>query len=946
MQSVTCSSFINYFLPFVKGIKHLLLPILCCVCSYLHAQTLVQDTVLARQYMNRAKDCIGRSHTDSAKLWHRQALDLYQKHNVTDRWYQSYRELAEKWVKEKQPFVALEYLTSVIREKKSVTRTMEESGKLMSLCMYSGFVCETETYDMEGAKENYEEAFQLFVNDLGENNIGTADWLYRSLGNIYTRLSDFDRAQKLLQRGIDYGKKVGKPEIGKYGDLAIALNAQGKYREALEAVQEGLAVPGMPANALITTQLSEAQVWLYLGDPQKALEATKKAPALIEQIPDGRNKYNYLGGYHTRLGDIKSALGNMESAIENYRKSVEFETLAWGAHSREVGKNHYAIGECYFRKNKLEEALQAYQQTLQSVLPDFQPQSLGDNPTANLFEKAENTIIQGLDGKARCFEALGDFDKALECYELIPLVEAKLLATHAFESSSLQAVEASRPRFDIGIGLAWDLYGKSNDAEYARRAFHLTEQARGILLMKTIAQAQADYKLADSVRRREYAFKIKLAWYEQQIPIESNVERLNLLDNERFLLVQEQNRFRAELAAKDPVYRNLSQNITFRTTSDVPRLLRPGQALINYYLTEKTAYIFLLDAKGALIWRKSDLPAHFRDSTIQRFIDYLANGQGEGDETSLAEDAWLKKNAFELYERLLAPVLSGVPAKPDALVIAPDDVLTFLPFDLLQYEESQAEWSDAKFPFLLRNYSISYAYSATVLQRQQANTREHSATTRIPYAGFAPTYKRNERDPQDTGRALNTISDVKELVEAAQKMFGGKVFVGDEANEPEFGNTAPTCRVLLLAMHGFANEEKPALSRLLFGNPQSSGEPDNVLYTDELQITYLPADLVVLNACYTGKGKLQHGEGVYSVTRALTSAGVPAALMSIWELNGASSSALMQMFFQNIKSGAPKDLALQQAKIEFLKNPANESMWHPSFWAGVLATGDTTALKF
>lgn len=936
----------SFFSPFVKKVSLLLLLLSCCVC--LQAQTFIQDSILAEQYVAKASFCIKRNQIDSAKLWHQQALDLFQKQNIAKRWYGSYRGLADTLVKNKQPFAALEYLAPVIRAKKSATRTEQESRGLMSLCTYSGFVCESVINDMEGAKENYEQAFQLFVNDLGEKDARTADWLYRALGNIYSRLGDFERAQNLLQRGIDYGKKIDKPEIGKYGDLAIALYEQGKHEEALKVVEEGLAVPNLPVNVTITTRLSEAAAWLSLGDTKKALEATEKVPPLIGQLTKESEINYYSGGYHNRLGDVESALGHLESAIENYRKAAEFEAAVSGPNSREVGKNYASVGDCYFRKKEFENALQAFQQTLQTVLPDFKPQNARENPSATLFEKAENTIIQGLEGKARCFEALGDFDKALECYELIPSAEAKLLATHAFEKSSQQAVEASRPRFDVGIGIARNLYEKTKNAEYARRAFQLTEQARGILLMKTIAQAQADYKLADSIRRREYAFKVKLAWYEQEISSESDAQRLKQLDNERFLLLQEQTRFRADLAEKDPVYSNLSKNIAFRAASEVPNLLRPGQVLINYYLTEKAekAYIFLLDAKGGIVWEKTNLPEHFRDSTIQRFIEYLANGEGDGDDASLAEDAWLKENAFTLYKLLLVPVLAIAPAQPDALVIAPDDVLAFLPFDLLQYEASQGEWSDAKFPLLLRKYSISYAYSATVLSRQQQGTREHSTLQRLPFAGFAPAYSGQERDPQNAQKILNSISGQQNLVQAVQKMLGGSIFLNESATEPEFERTAPTCRVLLLAMHGFADEEKPALSRLIFGNPKKEGDPDNVLYADELQVTYLPADLAVLNACYTGRGKLQRGEGVYSVTRALTSAGVSAALMSIWELNGASSSSLMQLFFQNIKNGMPKDLALQQAKIKFLANSANEPSWHPSNWAGVLATGDSSALKF
>ena len=87
---------------------------------------------------------------------------------------------------------------------------------------------------------------------------------------------------------------------------------------------------------------------------------------------------------------------------------------------------------------------------------------------------------------------MGQLEKALQCYELIPVVETKLRATYAYESSSLLALDESRHRFDEAISIAWQLYERSNgDRRYADRAFRLTEQARGMLLLQSLAQALA-----------------------------------------------------------------------------------------------------------------------------------------------------------------------------------------------------------------------------------------------------------------------------------------------------------------------------------------------------------------------------------------------------------------------------------------------------------------------
>ncbi|GAB4496157.1 MAG: tetratricopeptide repeat protein [Saprospiraceae bacterium] len=905
-----------------------------------------QDSLLAEQYVIQALDCIERDQNDSAKLWHKQALEIFQKGNFVSRWYTSHRTLAEKWVAKKQPFVALEYLAPVIWEKIQARRTKEESGKLMSLCSYSGYICEQKTNDLEGAVKYYEQTYQVFVNDLGENNEAFAKFLYHRLGNLYTRLGDYVRAENILKRGVEYGKKINKPEIGKYGDLAIILNDLGRHKEALEVIRQGLVLTNLPLNARITSHLSESVAWLGLGDVPKALEAIKDVPSLIEQLTDEEDKHNYSGGYYARLGDIHSALKNWSFAAEAYQQSIENER-ALGTHRREVGKAYRALADFYLHTDQPNKALEEYQHTLQSVLPEFRPLAADDNPPDSLLKKPENTIIEGLLGKAQCFIALNKPEKALECYERIPQVEAKLIATHAYESSSWLTLEESRRRLESAIHIAWRLYEQTGDMQYAHRAFRLTEQERGILLLKTLSQAQADYHLSDSIRNRENTLRVKKAWYEQQIAEEKTKSsdsrdslRLEKLSREHLDLIQEENRFLADLSAENPGYQKLLDEVRFLSVADIPAILRPKQAFVDYFLSEDIAFIYLITPNGELVWHRQNLPTHFRDSFIQPFVEYLARG---ADKTmSKARHSWFKQTSFELYKLLLAPVLTATQEKFDALIIVPDDVLAFLPFDILLQQKSQAAWHEL--PYLLHQYSVSYAYSATVLARQQTNMREHTAANRIPFAGFAPKYGDTDRDPQ-TDEELYPIAGMKSMVEKVKKLLGGEVFEED-ANEPTFAKIAPRCRVLLLAMHGFVHEKEPTLSRLLFGNPQKSGTPDNVLYTNELQITYLPADLVVLNACYSGFGKLQRGEGVYSVTRALTSAGVPATLMSIWKLHGASSPILIETFFKNIKKGLTKDEALQKAKIELLTNPNFDPVVHPFYWGGLLATGDMSALEF
>lgn len=62
----------------------------------------------------------------------------------------------------------------------------------------------------------------------------------------------------------------------------------------------------------------------------------------------------------------------------------------------------------------------------------------------------------------------------------------------------------------------------------------------------------------------------------------------------------------------------------------------------------------------------------------------------------------------------------------------------------------------------------------------------------------------------------------------------------------------------------------------------------------------LNAELVVLSACDTGRGRIS-GDGVIGLSRSLISAGVPSVLVSLWSVPDAPTAGLMIEFYQNIQ---------------------------------------------
>src|SRR5690606_35688753 len=166
--------------------------------------------------------------------------------------------------------------------------------------------------------------------------------------------------------------------------------------------------------------------------------------------------------------------------------------------------------------------------------------------------------------------------------------------------------------------------------------------------------------------------------------------------------------------------------------------------------------------------------------------------------------------------------------------------------------------------------------------------------------------------------------------------FDGNLYRGDQATKQDFLQRAADYKIYHFAMHALLDESDHRNSSLVFQN----GEHLRYHELDGLQFA---AELVVLSACNTGMGELENGEGLMSLSRALTYAGVRSSVYSLWEVPDEETADIMLSFYEHLKSGYSKVEALALAKRDFLAN--NPLKNHPFFWAGFVINGNTDSLS-
>lgn len=99
-------------------------------------------------------------------------------------------------------------------------------------------------------------------------------------------------------------------------------------------------------------------------------------------------------------------------------------------------------------------------------------------------------------------------------------------------------------------------------------------------------------------------------------------------------------------------------------------------------------------------------------------------------------------------------------------------------------------------------------------------------------------------------------------------------------------------------------------------------------------------ELVVLSACDTGRGTAVAAQGLWGLPLALQAAGVQAIVVSLWQVNDASTTLLMTRFYERLCAGDTKTEALRYAAWA-----VRDAYPHPRFWAPFIALGSNAPLR-
>jgi CHAT domain-containing protein len=179
--------------------------------------------------------------------------------------------------------------------------------------------------------------------------------------------------------------------------------------------------------------------------------------------------------------------------------------------------------------------------------------------------------------------------------------------------------------------------------------------------------------------------------------------------------------------------------------------------------------------------------------------------------------------------------------------------------------------------------------------------------------------------PGEPPEALPPLPGAEQEARAIAQLLQTQALIGPTATETAIVQRLPEAQWVHLATHGLLDD---AVSWGLPGAIALAPSPqdDGLLTAEEILKLPLKAELVVLSACDTGRGRIT-GDGVIGLSRSLLTAGARNVLVSLWAVPDTPTTALMTEFYRQITAGRGKAQALRQAILALKQQEPNPLAW-------------------
>ena len=828
--------------------------------------------------------------------------------------------------------------------------------------------------DFDRAIASFEKAVSILLarKDPPRKTLAAA---YMNMGNAYWSKGDCDQALEYYERALPLqvtvlGEKHAEVGASHY-NLALVHLQKGDYDASIESAGKALAIylAAFGERHAMVAQCYNAAGAAYLakGEPERALPLAESALRIQLSLPE-RNDRDTAIVYST-LADAYLARSSFARAIVFYQKALDTDRTALGERHPDVAEDYLNLGKFHAERGDLDAALRFYQKAILANDPHLdRPEAYLDPPLETAF--SEEFLLDALKGAASVLARrssarpgrLEDLEKAVTVYGHASRLIERTRTGYRAEGSKLALARKTAETYGDAIRAALDLQHATGDARHLETAFRFAEKSRAGILLDAVNEAEARQfaGIPGELLERERQLRVDLAsadrrFTEAQLDSDAKGDPGRSEARDRlFDLRREYEALLRRIEKQYPRYFDLKYRFATASAEEVQqRILDERTALVEFFVGRDRLFVFVVTKRGLT----SSSVA--KDASFEKAADELHGGLAEHD------FARYVRSARRLYETLLAPVEGDTAGKD--LIVVPDGPLSTIPFEALLTRDVGAAsgWGAAgSLPYLIRDRSVRYAYSATMLL---SGLRREKAPRERDYVAFAPVFPEGlpasggggapppsnpAARPTSSGMGARgylpasrgEVTDVLGLFRERYGLFDrwfssrSRVYLEGEATEEKLKHAGlERYRYVHLATHGVIDEKHPRRSGLLLMEHKGSAE-DGTLRLAEIYNLSLNADLVVLSACETGLGQLVRGEGVIGLTRGFLYAGASSVLVSLWRAADATTATLMVDFYRELLTGKRASRALREAKLGAIHRDPESAK--PYSWSAFVLVGE------
>ena len=699
-------------------------------------------------------------------------------------------------------------------------------------------------------------------------------------------------------------------------DMALTQGGRGNYQYAIELLDSSNVifkkyVPDFYNAGRASNLVTLGWIYREHNKYDEAIIALKEGVRLINI--EGGDRYTDLGSAHHILGYTLMYNGNHAEALPNLIKGKKFRAQRYGTSHPLYNQSLQKISECYTNLEEYDKANDYLDTIIFSMQADNFENSNNEIQLDSI--KSWYTLLQTYVSKGNIYlykyranQDIAELEMNLLWYKKAIDAIQKILLYYPSKEARFQMLKKYSFLFDYAVNQAVLLYDRFDDPKYLEKAFQISEINRGFSFLEALHQGQAteNYDVPKELLEKESVLTIKMQKFEQgnEIDIENS--------NEWIELKLELQKVQQKIKKNYPSYYDLKSNLIVPTIKDIKSNLNNDVAIIEFFEGSNKLFVFVITTESADVLT-INISQDYRE-VLARLISNIS----KNPITHNIPLKVLKNDSKKGYQWLISPIDSFIQSK-QKLVFIPHKILNYLPFEVLISNDS----SSVESKYLIQDYSISYDYSCASLFSQVSNT----AICKYEYHGFAPGIS-NQNFPDES------INEVKQAV----KILGGKYSIKNSANRSNLRKGLKNAKIVHIAAHSILDTLDISKYAIILNDRKSKTSKDSILIED-IYLSDINSELVILSGCQTADGVWKDGEGLLSLTNAFKYAGAKSLTCSLWETENKVGNEIMTKYISNLKKGLDKDYALRSAKLQFFDS-VDPLLKHPFYWSTFVNVGN------